>query len=32
MNYAVPVIALSDAKSGEAEATLRLIRAVGKHE
>lgn len=32
MNYAVPVIALSDAKSGEVAATLRLIRAIGKHE
>jgi hypothetical protein len=32
MNYDVPVIALSDAKSGEAEATLRLMRAMGKHE
>ena len=32
MNYAIPVIALSDAKSGEAEATLRLMRAMGKHE
>lgn len=32
MNYAVPVIALSDVNSGEIEATLRLIRAIGKHE
>ena len=32
MNYSVPVIALNDAKSGEAEATLRLMRAMGKHE
>ena len=32
MNYAVPVIALSDLSSGEIAATLRLIRAMGKHE
>lgn len=32
MNYAVPVIALSDVNSGEVAAMLRLIRAVGKHE
>lgn len=32
MNYAVPVIALSDVSRGEIEATLRLIRAMGKHE
>jgi hypothetical protein len=32
MNYAVPVIALSDLSSGEVAATLRLIRAMGKHE
>lgn len=32
MNYHVPVIMLEDAKSGEVEVTLRLIRAVGKHE
>lgn len=32
MNYAVPVIALSDVNSGDVAATLRLIRAVGKHE
>ena len=32
MNYAVPVIALSDVNSGEVAATLRLIRAMGKHE
>lgn len=32
MNYHVPVIMLDDAKSGEVEVTLRLIRAVGKHE
>lgn len=32
MNYDVPVIALSDVNRGESEATLRLIRAVGKHE
>lgn len=32
MNYPVPVIMLDDAKSGEVEVTLRLIRAVGKHE
>lgn len=32
MNYHVPVIMLEDAKSGEVEVTLRLIRAMGKHE
>lgn len=32
MNYDVPVIALSDVSRGEIEATLRLIRAIGKHE
>ena len=32
MNYAVSVIALSDLSSGETAATLRLIRAIGKHE
>jgi hypothetical protein len=32
MNYDVPVIALSDVSRGEIEATLRLIRAMGKHE
>ena len=32
MNYHVPVIMLEDAKSGEVEVTLRLLRAVGKHE
>lgn len=32
MNYHAPVIMLDDAKSGEVEVTLRLIRAVGKHE
>lgn len=32
MNYAVPVIALSDMDSMEIEVTLRLIRAMGKHE
>ena len=32
MNYHVPVIVLEDAKSGEVEVTLRLIRAMGKHE
>lgn len=32
MNYDVPVIALSDVNSGDVAATLRLIRAVGKHE
>lgn len=32
MNYDVPVIALSDVGRGEIEATLRLIRAIGKHE
>ena len=32
MNYHVPVIMIEDAKSGEVEVTLRLIRAVGKHE
>lgn len=32
MNYHVPVIMLDDAKSGEVAATLRLIRAMGKHE
>ena len=32
MNYHVTVIMLEDAKSGEVEVTLRLIRAVGKHE
>lgn len=32
MNYAVPVIALSDMDSMEIEVTLRLIRALGKHE
>lgn len=32
MNYGVPVIALSDVSRGEIEATLRLIRAIGKHE
>lgn len=32
MNYAVPVIALSDVDSMEIEVTLRLIRAMGKHE
>ena len=32
MNYHVPVIMLDDAKSGEVEVTLRLIRAMGKHE
>lgn len=32
MNYAVPVIALSDLSNGEIAATLRLIRAMGKHE
>lgn len=32
MNYDVPVIALSDVNRGEIEATLRLIRAMGKHE
>lgn len=31
-NYDVTVIALNDAKSGEVEATLRLTRAMGKHE
>lgn len=31
MNYAVPVIALSDLSSGEIAVTLRLIRAMGKH-
>lgn len=32
MNYHVPVIMLDDAKSGEVEVIMRLIRAVGKHE
>lgn len=32
MNYAVPVIALSDVNSSEVAATLRLVRAMGKHE
>ena len=32
MNYHVPVIMIEDAKSGEVEVTLRLIRAMGKHE
>ena len=32
MNYDAPVIALSDVNRGEIEATLRLIRAMGKHE
>lgn len=32
MNYDVPVIALSDVNRGEIEATLRLIKAMGKHE
>ena len=32
MNYHVPVIMLEDAKSGEVEVTLRLLRATGKHE
>ena len=31
-NYHVPVLLLDDAKSGEVEATLRLLRAMGKHE
>lgn len=32
MNYDVPVIALSDVSRGEIEATLRLIKAIVKHE
>lgn len=32
MNHDIPVIALSDVSRGEIEATLRLIRAMGKHE
>lgn len=32
MNYRVPVIVLDDAKSGGVAVTLRLIRAMGKHE
>lgn len=32
MNYGVPVIALSDVNRGDIEATLRLIRAIAKHE
>lgn len=32
MNYHVSVIMLDAAKSGEVEATLRLMRATGKHE
>ena len=32
MNYDVPVITLSDVNRGEIEATLRLIKAMGKHE
>ena len=32
MNYDVPVIALSDVNRGDIEATLRLIKAMVKHE
>ena len=32
MNYDVPVIALSDVNRGEIEATLRLVKALVKHE